>query len=75
MNKTLKILLIICVCMSIIIITWMFVLLWQGGQLTETVRVTNIFVDVNNDGRVDLIVSGDVIFNTEENQNFPPRQQ
>lgn len=74
MNKTLKILLIAGFFVVITATIWGFGL-WQGSQVSEAVKITNIFVDVNNDGRVDLIVSGDVIFNTEENQNFPPRQQ
>ena len=32
----------------------------QGGQV---IHVENIFVDMNGDGRLDLVVSGEVIYN------------
>ena len=37
-------------------------------------HVSNVFVDVNSDGRVDLIVSGEVVFNAGNNQNLPLSQ-
>ncbi len=41
-----------------------------GTQNVQVTHVSYIFVDVDNDGKQDLIVSGDVIFNSEQNSNF-----
>jgi hypothetical protein len=38
-----------------------------------TTNVQNVFVDLNGDGRIDLIITGDVIFN-DGSPNFPSAQ-
>ena len=37
-------------------------------------QITNVFADVNGDGKEDLIVSGMVIYNSEEMENLPVSQ-
>jgi hypothetical protein len=37
----------------------------------DIVSITNVFVDINGDGLVDLIRSADVILNTGSNITFP----
>lgn len=45
-----------------------------GTQNVQVTHVSYIFVDVNDDGKQDLIVSGDVIFNSEQNSSFLANQ-
>lgn len=38
---------------------------------SDIVSITNVFVDINGDGLVDLIRSADVVLNTGSNVTFP----
>lgn len=38
---------------------------------SDIVSITNVFVDINGDGLVDLIRSADVVLNTGSNITFP----
>ena len=41
-----------------------------NSQNPQATNINNVFADVNQDGKLDLIVSGQVILNTEQNANF-----
>lgn len=41
-----------------------------ASQNPQATNIENVFSDVNGDGKLDLIVSGVVILNTEQNSNF-----
>lgn len=47
-----------------------------SSKETASTRIENVFVDVNGDGFVDLIVLGDVIFNTgNQDMSFPEQPE
>jgi biopolymer transport protein ExbD len=79
MNKTAKTLLIVFVVLIIAMIgifTEVYLPSITNAK-QETTSIHNLFLDVNNDGQPDLIVSGQVILNKGNSQSFlsqPPAQ-
>lgn len=77
MNKTAKTLLIVFVVLVIATIGIFTEVYLPSITKQETVKIHNLFIDVNNDGRPDLIVSGEVILDKGNSQSFlsqPPAQ-
>ena len=66
-NMTAKKLAIILSILLVVITILFCVILFSQP---ESIQISNVFVDINGDGRLDYIKSAEVIMNTDDTANF-----
>ena len=73
MPKIIKVMIVVVLVLSVLLGAYVVYAFPQSGN--QGMPVSNMFVDVNGDGKVDLITSGNVIYNTDDVLNFPVEEQ
>lgn len=73
MPKIIKMMIVVVLVLSVLLGSYVAYAFTQ--PVNQGQPISNMFVDVNNDGKVDLITSGNVIYNTDDVLNFPVEEQ